>query len=114
MRVNLVQGAVVARLRNCQPQGRLPPGVTNVGLLQSVFAVIQDEIKPRSYQIYSSGGAFSPCLRAFCDDTAFPAAVFGPVAFRVIPSISRKWDDVDGTRLLDLAVLPRQETQASF
>jgi hypothetical protein len=44
VRVNLVQGAVVARLRNCQPQGRLPPGVTNVGLLQSVFAVIQDEV----------------------------------------------------------------------
>ena len=61
---------------------------------------------------YSSGGAFSPCLRAFCDDTAFPAAVFGPVAFRVIPSISRNWDDIDGARLLDLAVLRREQARA--
>jgi len=59
-----------------------------------------------------SGGAFSPCLRAFCDDTAFPSAVIGPVERRVIFSISRDRDDVNGARLLDLAVLRREQARA--
>ena len=47
VRVNLVQGTVVARLRNREPQSRLAPGVTRVWLLIGVLTVIEDGVKPR-------------------------------------------------------------------
>ena len=60
----------------------------------------------------AAGSALSPCFRAFCAATAFPSAVIGPVARRVISSFSRDWDYIDGVRLLNLAVLRRQEARA--
>ena len=53
-------------------------------------------------------------MRAFWEEMAFPSAVIGPVARRVTASVTRDRDNIDGARLLDLAVLPRQKAQASF
>ena len=36
---------------------------------------------------YGRGAVFSPCLRAFFEDLAFPAAVLGPVAHFMLGSV---------------------------
>ena len=51
MRVNLADCAVVARLRNCKPKGRLAPGIICVWLLIGALTMIKDGIEPGGDQV---------------------------------------------------------------
>jgi len=82
--------------RQLPASGPPPAGGHCVGLLQIVFPLFRMTLN-HADQV-SSGGAFSPCLRAFCDDTALPSAVTGPVARRVTALNLRDRNDVDRPR----------------
>lgn len=65
------------------------------------------------------GSAVSPCLRAFCDETALPWGVLGPVARLGLltgssGSLCRRGQHVNWPRRLQLAVLRRQQAHALF
>ena len=51
MRLDFVQGPVVARLCDGQSERRLSPGILGVGFLPGVTPVIQDGVKPLGDEI---------------------------------------------------------------
>ena len=102
---------MVARLRNCQPQGRLLPGVTLRLAPRRRPRRYQDEVKPRRDQV-PGWLRTQPVPARILGGDGLPLGGIGPVARRVTASISRDRDDVDRARLLDLAVLRREKARA--
>ena len=61
MSINFVERPVVARLGNCQSQGRIPAWIGYAWFLKIIPMIILNHFET----IASSGGALRACLRAF-------------------------------------------------